>query len=79
MVKDLEFNDFLKIVGVENVFVHGAINGFRKESEILNAPIRANTIGRVRSKYWNGPLDRLRDIIGIQGGELNGSWIRESL
>ncbi len=79
MARDLEFEDFKTIVGLENIFVHGVINGFRKESEILNDPIRSNTIGKVRSRFWNGPIDRLKEIIGIQGGEFEGKWIRESL
>lgn len=79
MVRDLEFSDFKNIVGLENIFVYGVINGFRKKSEILNEPIRSNTIGRVRSRFWNGPIERLKEIIGIQGGEFEGMWIRESL
>ncbi len=79
MVRDLEFKDFLSIVGEENIYVYGIINGFRKDSEILNDPILSNTIGRIRGKYWNGPISRVNEIIGIQGGELHGKWIRESL
>ena len=79
MARDLEFSDFKDIVGLENIFVNGVINGFRKESELLNEPIRSNTIGRVRSRFWNGPIERLKEIIGIQGGEFAGMWIRESL
>ncbi|MCF8059666.1 MAG: hypothetical protein K9K67_10240 [Bacteriovoracaceae bacterium] len=79
MVKNLEFKDFVNIVGEENIYVYGVINGFRKDSEILNEPIRSNTIGRIRGQYWNGPLDRVKEIMGIQGGEFHGKWIRESL
>lgn len=79
MMRDFEFNDFLEVVGEENVYVYGVINGFRKESEILNEPIPSNTIGRIRSRFWNGPLERVKDVMGIQGGEFHGKWIRESL
>ena len=79
MVRDLEFNDFMAIVGEENIYVKGFINGFRKDSEILNDPIQSNSIGRVRSRFWNGPLDRVKEIMGIQNGEFHGKWIRESL
>lgn len=79
MIRDLEFNDFLSIVGLENVYVKGFINGFRRDSEILNEPIQSNSIGRVRGRFWNGPLDQVKQIMGIQAGEFHGKWIRESL
>jgi predicted DNA binding CopG/RHH family protein len=79
MVRDFDFKDFLEVVGENNVYVYGVINGFRKDSEILNSPIPSNTIGRIRSRFWNGPLERLQEIMGIQGGEFHGKWIRESL
>lgn len=75
----LEFEDFKKIIGEDNMFVYGAINGFRKNSEILNNPIKSDTIGKVKSRYWNGPIDVIRDILNVQGGEFHGSWIRESI
>jgi len=77
--RDLEFPELAKLLGAENFFVYGAINGFRRDSEILNEPIQSNTIGKVRGRYWNGPLDRLREIMQVQNGEFNGLWIRESL
>lgn len=79
LVRDLQFEDFLSLVGLENIYVYGGINGFRKDSEILNDPIPANTIGKIRDRNWNGPLERVKEIIGIQGGEFHGKWIRESL
>tara|TARA_R110002072_G_scaffold1989_1_gene16258 strand:- start:32516 stop:35629 length:3114 start_codon:yes stop_codon:yes gene_type:complete len=75
----LEFKDFKEIIGLDNMFVYGSINGFRKNSEILNNPIQSQTIGKVRARYWNGPIDVIREILNVQGGELHGSWIRESL
>jgi hypothetical protein len=79
LVRDLKFNDFLSLVGEDNIYVYGVINGFRKDSEILNDPIPANSFGKIRDRLWNGPLERVKEIIGIQGGEFHGKWIRESL
>lgn len=75
----LNFDHFLRLVGEENVFIYGSISGFRHESEILADPIDSHTIGKIGSRYWNGPVDAVRSVIGVQKGEFEGSWIRESL
>ncbi len=78
--KHLDFDDFLDLVGGErNVYLSGQINGFREESEILSDPIISNTIGERGSRFWNGPVEAVRSMLGLQAGEFNGSWIRESL
>ncbi|MFT6069844.1 MAG: hypothetical protein ACJAT2_000858 [Bacteriovoracaceae bacterium] len=75
----LKFEHFLRLVGEKNVFIYGSISGFRHESEILADPIDSHTIGKIGSRYWNGPVDAVRAVIGVQKGEFEGSWIRESL
>lgn len=75
----LEFNDFKNLIGQDNMFVYGTVNGFRKNSEILNDPVKSNTIGKVKGKYWNGPIDVVRELIDVQNGEFFGYWMRESL
>jgi hypothetical protein len=79
MKEDLEFSDFSDILGKDNIYVFGVINGFRKDSEILNEPIRSNSLGRVKGRHWNGPIDQVREIMDFQNGEFNGLWIREAL
>ncbi len=79
MKKALKFSDFSNLIGHDNIYVFGVINGFRKNSEILNEPIRSNTLGRVRGRYWNGPIDRVREVLDFQNGEFKGLWIRETL
>jgi hypothetical protein len=77
--KSLEFEDFKEIVGIRNLYIYGQINGFRKDSETLIKPINSNTIGNIASRHWNGPIEGIRDILGLQSGEFNGSWMRETL
>lgn len=77
--KNLEFKDFKKIIGEKNLYIYGVINGFRKDSEILNDPITGNTIGEVGDRFFQGPLDAVKNLIGVQSGEFDGKWIRESL
>jgi len=79
MKKDLEFKDFISLIGVDNLYIYGLINGFRTESEILNEPIRSHSMGAIKGKYWNGPIERVKEILGVQSGEFNGLWIRETL
>lgn len=77
--KHLEFDDFKKIIGLENLYVYGQINGFRKDSETLIQPVNSNTIGNIGSKHWNGPVEAIRSILGLQSGEFHGSWMRETI
>ena len=77
--KSLEFEDFRNIVGIRNLYIYGQINGFRKDSETLIRPINSNTIGNIASRQWNGPIEAVREILGLQSGEFNGSWLRETL
>lgn len=79
MMDDLDFNDFKKLMGEDNFYIYGTIDGFREKSEILNDTLYSNTIGKIGSKQWNGPLDVVKDLLGLSGGEFSGGWIREGL
>lgn len=77
--KHLDFNDFLELIGEQNIYVSGALNGFRKDSETLIEPIYSNTIGMVGSRFRQGPVEAIRAMLGIQNGEFTGAWMREQL
>lgn len=79
MMDDLDFNDFRALIGVDNIYVYGTINGFREKSEVLNDTVYSNTIGKIGNKQWNGPLDVVSNLLGLTGGEFSGSWIRKGL
>ena len=79
MVDDLDFKDFQKIIGADNLYVYGSIDGFREKSEILNDTVFSNSIGRIGSKQWNGPLEVVRDLLGLSEGESSGGFIRNGL
>lgn len=79
LYEDLEYKEVAMLLGNDNVFVHGTINGFRDGDEILNDSISSNTSGRVGGRFWNGPFDKIQQMLGIQAGELNGHWLRERL
>lgn len=76
---DLDYVDVTRLLGKDNVFVHGSINGFRNGDEVLNDTIMSNTNGRIGGRFWNGPFDKIQEMLGIQSGELNGYWLREKL
>lgn len=75
----LEFKDFLQIIGENNLYIYGTMDGFRQHSEILNDTIYSNTVGKIGSKQWNGPLDVVRDLLGLSDGEFSGAWLRVGL
>lgn len=75
----LKFNDFKQLVGIDNIYVYGTMDGFREHSEILNNTIFSNTVGRIGSKQWSGPLDVVRELLGLSSGEFTGNWLRESI
>ncbi len=79
MLAYLDFKDFKQLIGENNLYVYGTIDGFRSQSEILNDTIFSNTVGKIGSKEWNGPLNVVRDLLGLSGGELSGSWMRDYL
>lgn len=79
LYEELEYNEIKMLLGQDNIFVHGGVNGFRNDDEILNDPIQANTEGRIGSRFWNGPFEKIQQMLGIQEGELNGYWLREKL
>jgi hypothetical protein len=79
MFADLNFEDFKTIIGLNNLYVFATMDGFRQNSEILNDTIYSNTIGKIGSKEWSGPLDVVRELLGLSNGEFSGSWMRESI
>ena len=79
MMDDLEFADFKRLLGEDNIYVYGAIDGLRENSEILNDTIYSNSIGKISSKQWDGPLASVRDLLGLSDGEFSGKWLRESI
>lgn len=76
---DLKFEDFKTIIGENNFYLYGSVDGLRKKSEVLNDTIYSNSIGRISSQYWNGPLDVVRNLIGLSDGEFAGGWLRGGL
>lgn len=76
LFRDLDFKDFSELIGKDNYYVYAGIDGFRAKSEILNETIFSNSIGSIGSKNVTGPLDRVRELLGLQGGEMRGTWIR---
>ena len=79
MMDDLEFADFKKLLGEDNIYVYGAIDGLRENSEILNNTIYSNSIGKISSKQWDGPLASVRDLLGLSDGEFSGKWLRDAI
>ncbi len=79
LMEDVKFNDLKNLIGEDNLYVYGTIDGFREKSEILNDTIYSNSIGKIGSKQWNGPLEVVRELLGLSDGEFSGSWIRRGL
>lgn len=79
MMNDLKFSDLKNLIKEDNFYIYGSIDGFREKSEVLNDTIYSNTIGKIGSKQWNGPLEIVRDLLGLSDGEFSGSWIRKGL
>ncbi len=79
MIDLLEFKDIKDLLGENNIYVFGTVDGFREKSEILNDTVYSNTVGQIGSKKWNGPLDYVRRQLGLSEGEFGGSWMREGI
>ncbi len=79
LLDHVPFKNFKKIIGEDNFYLYGVVSGFRSKSEILYEPETSNSVGRITDRAWNGPLAAVRELIGMQDGEMNGYWIRERL
>lgn len=79
MYDKLNISQIKNLIGEENMYISGSINGFRKNDEILNEPISSNSSGKVGSEFGNGPFQRIIQLLGIQSGEMHGHWLRDRL
>ena len=77
--EDMKFDYLSDLIGEDNYYLYGSVSGFRTGSEILYEPARSNGFGKIGSRFVQGPVQELIRLIGIQGGEFNGSWIRTLL
>ena len=75
MIEDVKFDDFKKLIGENNFYLYGTVDGFRKGSEVLNDTIYSNSYGKIGSQYWNGPMEVVRSMVGITEGEFTGAWL----
>jgi len=85
MINDLEgfmaFQDIVQLAGGSNhVYVSASLSGFKTNSEDSSAqPIASNTFGQSDNNNPNGPVDSAQNILGVQSGEFNMSWMRDVL
>lgn len=77
--KYMDKNHFFSILGHGNFYLCGTVDGFREDSETLNDTYHSNCIGRIGSQYPEGPFAELFRALGIQGSEMKGNWLRETL
>ena len=76
---DLKFDDFKILIGENNFYLYGTVDGLRKGSEIMNDTIYSNSFGKIGSQYWNGPFEVVKSLIGISDGEFAGGWLRSGI
>lgn len=75
--KDLKIESLLTLIGKNNAFIQGTIDGFRKNSEVLRETIYSNSFGQKHSKYPYGILNNVQRRVGLSNGEFTGQWLRE--
>ena len=61
--------------GGNNVFAIARIDGFRVDDPNGDKKILSNSFGRVGTENLNGPIDTIKDFIGISNGEFYMSWL----
>lgn len=77
--KYLKLDDFIELVGKDNYYIYGSVDGFRKDSEILNDTIHSNSHGLLDRTFGQGPVEFAKQKLGMQSAEFFGSWLREAL
>lgn len=61
--------------GGNNVFAVARIDGFRVEDPNGDKKILSNSFGRIGTENLSGPIDRLRNFIGMTNGEFYMMWL----
>ncbi len=77
LYEDLEIKSLLTLIGKENTFIQGTIDGFRTKSEVLRETIYSNSFGERHPKYPYGILNNIQKRVGLNNGEFTGQWLRE--
>jgi hypothetical protein len=79
----LNIEGLLKIVGGEkNIYIAAKLNGFRKGDEGADQSDRglvANSIGSVGDDYYAGPMNSLRNNLGMTEAEFFIYWLMRKL
>lgn len=75
----IDYKDISVLLGKDNIFVNGSVNGFRNGDETLNDSIPSNTDGSIGGNFWNGPFEYIQRVLGVQSGEFSGFWLRDRL
>ncbi len=77
LYEDLEIESLLTLIGKQNTFIQGTIDGFRTKSEVLRETIFSNSFGQKHPKYPYGILNNVQKRVGLNSGEFTGQWLRE--
>lgn len=80
MVESVEKNLLMSGIGQmvgggNNIFVIGKIDGFRVGDANGDKAVLSNSFGRIGNEDLEGPVSRIRKLIGITNGEFIISWL----
>ncbi|MFG1498730.1 hypothetical protein ABMA70_00885 [Halobacteriovorax sp. XZX-3] len=77
--KYVDARTLLEFFGEDNMYIESQLSGYRVGSELMTKPIVGNSYGKINSRNFGGPINKLVTVLGMIKAEVLGLWYRETL
>ncbi|MFG1482615.1 hypothetical protein [Halobacteriovorax sp. HFRX-2_2] len=77
--KYVDAKTLLDFFGEDNIYIESQLSGYRVGSELMMKPIVGNSYGKINSRNFGGPINKLVKVLGMIKAEVLGLWYRETL
>ena len=75
----IDARTLLDFFGERNLYVESQLSGYRVDHELMVEPINANTFGKINTRSFGGPINKLISVLKLIRAEVKGLWYREDL
>ncbi len=75
----IDAKTLLEFFGEENIYVESQLSGYRIKSELMLKPIIGNSYGKVNTRNFGGPVNKMVSVLNLIKAEVMGYWYRGTL
>lgn len=75
----IDARTLLNFFGEDNMYIESQLSGYRLESELMVKPIVGNSYGKINTRNFGGPINKLVTVLNLIKAEVMGYWYRETL